>query len=50
MREENTVLFSTTTGRQKARNLATDPRISLTVLATDNPYMCAEIRGIAELI
>jgi hypothetical protein len=44
------VLFSTTAGRQKARNLARDPRVSLTVFDTANPYQSAEIRGTAELI
>ena len=49
-REEDAVLFSTTAGRQKARNLARDPRVSLTVLDIENPYHSADIRGSAELI
>ncbi|WP_172388174.1 PPOX class F420-dependent oxidoreductase [Streptomyces sp. MNP-20] len=49
-RDEDTVLFSTTAGRLKARNLARDPRISLTVFDTDNPYQSIDIRGTAELI
>ncbi|QCX73814.1 Pyridoxamine 5'-phosphate oxidase [Streptomyces sp. YIM 121038] len=49
-REGDTVLFSTTAGRLKARNLARDPRISLTVYDTDNPYQSIDIRGTAELI
>lgn len=49
-RDRDAVLFSTTTGRQKARNLARDPRISLTVLHTENPYQSIDIRGTAELI
>jgi PPOX class probable F420-dependent enzyme len=50
MREGDTVLFSTTAGRQKARNLARDPRISVSVFDMDNPYNSAEIRGTAELV
>lgn len=49
-REGETVVFSTTAGRQKARNLARDPRISLTVFDTENPYRSLDIRGTAELI
>ncbi|MFD6274787.1 PPOX class F420-dependent oxidoreductase [Streptomyces sp. NPDC060209] len=50
VREEDTVLFSTTAGRQKARNLARDPRVSLTVFDITNPYRSVDIRGTAELI
>jgi PPOX class probable F420-dependent enzyme len=48
-RDGDTVLFSTTAGRRKARNLARDPRVSLTVFDAGNPYRSVEIRGIAEL-
>ncbi|MGH4034086.1 PPOX class F420-dependent oxidoreductase [Actinomycetota bacterium Odt1-20B] len=44
------VVFSTTAGRKKARNLARDPRISLTVYDRANPYRSVEIRGTAELL
>lgn len=40
----------TTAGRQKARNLARDPRVSLTVFDAENPYQSVDIRGTAELI
>jgi PPOX class probable F420-dependent enzyme len=50
LREGDTVLFSTTAGRQKARNLARDPRISISVFDLDNPYNSVEIRGTAELV
>jgi PPOX class probable F420-dependent enzyme len=50
LREGNTVLFSSTADRQKTRNLARDPRVSLTVFDTGNPYNSIEIRGTAELI
>ncbi|MGK5728541.1 PPOX class F420-dependent oxidoreductase [Streptomyces sp. URMC 124] len=49
-REGDTVVFSTTAGRLKARNLAREPRISLTVFDTENPYHSVDIRGTAELI
>jgi PPOX class probable F420-dependent enzyme len=50
IRQGDTVLFSTTAGRQKARNLARDPRISVSVFDLDNPYHSVEIRGVAELV
>ena len=49
-REGDTVVFSTTTSRRKARNLARDNRISLTVFDAANPYHSVDIRGTAELI
>ncbi|WP_308433747.1 PPOX class F420-dependent oxidoreductase [Streptomyces hiroshimensis] len=49
-RDGDTVVFSTTAGRLKARNLAREPRISLTVFDTENPYLSVDIRGTAELI
>ncbi|PSJ28578.1 PPOX class F420-dependent oxidoreductase [Streptosporangium nondiastaticum] len=49
-RDGDTVLFSTTAGRLKARNLARDPRVSLTVYDTDNPYHSVDISGTAELV
>ncbi|MBH1932973.1 PPOX class F420-dependent oxidoreductase [Streptomyces sp. AV19] len=49
-RDGDTVLFSTTTERQKGRNLARDPRISLTVFDVGNPYQSVDIRGTAELV
>lgn len=49
-RDGDTVVFSSTARRQKVRNLARDPRISLTVFAADNPYRSVDIRGCAELI
>lgn len=50
IREGDTVLFSTITRRQKARNLARDPRISVSVFELENPYDSVEIRGAAELV
>ncbi|WP_210587526.1 PPOX class F420-dependent oxidoreductase [Streptomyces sp. GESEQ-35] len=49
-REGDTVLFSSTDGRQKVRNLRRDPRISLSVFELANPYTSVEIRGTAEIL
>ncbi|MGP4113889.1 PPOX class F420-dependent oxidoreductase [Streptomyces sp. 4N509B] len=48
-REEDTVVFSTRADRQKARNLRRDPRVSVTLFDSANPYRSVEIRGRAEL-
>lgn len=49
-RDGDTVVFSTTAGRRKARNLARDPRVSVTVFDLADPYRSVEIRGTAELV
>ena len=49
-RDGDAVVFSTLAHRRKARNLARDPRISLTLFVPDNPYASVDIRGTAELI
>ncbi|WP_328387989.1 PPOX class F420-dependent oxidoreductase [Nocardia sp. NBC_00416] len=49
-RDGDAILFSSTAGRRKVRNLATDPRIGLTVFDTANPYLSVDIQGTAELI
>jgi PPOX class probable F420-dependent enzyme len=43
------VLFNTTRSRAKGRNLARDPRVSVTVFDLGNPYAYVEIEGTAEL-
>jgi PPOX class probable F420-dependent enzyme len=48
-RDGDDVLFSTTKQRQKGRNLARDPRVSIVVVDPDDPYNFAEIRGRADL-
>lgn len=48
--EDGAVVFSATRARRKVRNLLRDPRISLTVYATDDPYRSVDIRGTAEVI
>jgi PPOX class probable F420-dependent enzyme len=50
VREGDTVAFSTTAARRKVLNLARDPRISVSVFDTGNPYHSVEIRGTAELV
>lgn len=50
MRDGDTVLFSVTAARRKAHNVARDPRISLTVFDTANPYRSVDIAGTAELV
>jgi PPOX class probable F420-dependent enzyme len=50
LRDGDAVLFSTKTGRVKARNLARDPRVALSVFELDNPYSSVDIRGTAELL
>ncbi|SHI27858.1 PPOX class F420-dependent oxidoreductase [Streptomyces sp. 3214.6] len=49
-REGDTVLFSSTDGRQKVRNLRRDARISISVFDLANPYTSVEIRGTAEIL
>lgn len=48
-RDGDTVVFGTTAGRRKGRNLARDPRIGLTVFDNANPYRTVDIQGVAEL-
>lgn len=50
LRDGDQVLFSTLTTRVKARNLARDPRVSLSLFDTANPYRSVDIRGTAELV
>jgi PPOX class probable F420-dependent enzyme len=49
LRDGDTVLFSAIATRRKVLNLTRDPRVSLTVFDTANPYQSAEIRGTAEV-
>jgi PPOX class probable F420-dependent enzyme len=48
-RDGDDVLFSTTVDRRKEKNLRRDPRVTVVVQPTDNPYAYAEIRGTADL-
>jgi PPOX class probable F420-dependent enzyme len=49
LRDGDSVLFSVTSTRRKARNLARDPRVSVTIFDLENPYHSVELRGTAEL-
>jgi PPOX class probable F420-dependent enzyme len=45
------IAFFTQEGSRKARNLERDPRLALSIVALDNPYEMATVRGrVAELI
>jgi len=44
-RDGDDLLMSTTTNRQKHRNLARDPRASVLLYPKDNPYSYVEVRG-----
>ncbi|MEU6014923.1 PPOX class F420-dependent oxidoreductase [Streptomyces sp. NPDC047515] len=48
-RDGDDLLFSTTVGRRKERNLRRDPRVSVVVQPFAAPYTYAEVRGTAEL-
>ncbi|WP_405657837.1 PPOX class F420-dependent oxidoreductase [Streptomyces sp. RK9] len=48
-RDGDDVIFSTTVGRQKEKNLRRDPRVTVLLQPFDKPYTYAEIRGTAEL-
>lgn len=50
LREDDTLLVSVTQGKQKTRNLARDPRVSIALYDLANPYDSVEIRGLAELV
>jgi PPOX class probable F420-dependent enzyme len=49
-RDGDSVVFSLTADKQKARNLARDGRVSVSVFDLENPYESAEIRGKVELV
>ncbi|MGR8009861.1 PPOX class F420-dependent oxidoreductase [Streptomyces hypolithicus] len=48
-RDGDDLLFSTTVGRRKEKNLRRDPRVTVLLLPFDSPYTYAEIRGTAEM-
>ncbi|MEV8317164.1 PPOX class F420-dependent oxidoreductase [Streptomyces sp. NPDC059900] len=48
-RDGDDVLFSTTIGRRKEKNLRRDPRVTVLLQPFDAPYTYAEIRGEATM-
>lgn len=44
-RDGDDVLFSTIEGRRKHRNMLRDPRVSVTVIDSADPYNYVELRG-----
>lgn len=42
--------FAHTTKRQKFRNIEANPRVAMSVIDPDNPYLFLEVRGIVEEI
>jgi PPOX class probable F420-dependent enzyme len=49
-RDGDSLVFTTTAQRQKGRNLARDPRISMSIYERDNPYNTVEVRGSVQLV
>src|SRR4051795_8965431 len=43
--EDGRIVFFTQPNSRKARNLAADPRIAVSVIDRDNPYRTARVRG-----
>ncbi|WP_020670401.1 PPOX class F420-dependent oxidoreductase [Amycolatopsis nigrescens] len=48
-RDGDDLLFSTVAGRLKERNIRRDPRVSVTIMARENPEEYTEIRGTATI-
>jgi PPOX class probable F420-dependent enzyme len=48
-RDGNDVVFSTVKGRRKQRNMVREPRVSVTVIDSADPYNYVELRGTAEI-
>ncbi|GGP61740.1 PPOX class F420-dependent oxidoreductase [Streptomyces abikoensis] len=48
-RDGDDLLFSTTVGRRKERNLRRDPRVTVLVNPPNAPYTYAEVRGTADI-
>lgn len=48
-RDGDDVLVSTTSNRQKFRNIARDPRVTLLAYPSEQPYSYVEVRGTATM-
>ena len=46
--DDEFVLINTVRGRQKAENVARDPRVTILAVDPDDPYRFLEIRGVVE--
>lgn len=44
------IRFTTTTTRQKYRNIQADPRVSMSIIDPARPYRMLEVRGVVERI
>ena len=44
-REGDRIRFNTAEGRVKPRNMDRDPRVAISIFATDDPYQAFSIRG-----
>ncbi|HEY4388195.1 MAG TPA: PPOX class F420-dependent oxidoreductase [Ktedonobacteraceae bacterium] len=44
------IKFTHTTTRQKYRNIKRDPRVAISIMDPDDPYIYAEFRGVVEKI
>ena len=48
--DDDFVLINTVRGRQKAKNIARDPRVTILAIDPDDPYRFLEIRGAVESV
>lgn len=48
--EDGAIVFNTAKGRQKEQNLRRDPRLTVEVTSTANPYQYVSVRGTAEFV
>jgi PPOX class probable F420-dependent enzyme len=46
--DDDFVLINTVRGRQKAKNIARDPRVTIFAFDPDDPYRFLEVRGVVE--
>lgn len=44
------IQFTHTTERKKYQNIQRDPRVAVSITDVDDPYICAEFRGVVERI
>lgn len=49
-RDGDVVVFNTTKGRRKHRNLVRDPRVAISVHDQANPYTYIQVRGTVEMV